>query len=87
MPPLVILLYHVAPQKFMVTKERLTNTDELEESILELLKTDSPPDKVESIFLALRKKKTVYKHEVARSIWRLTDQGLIAVRSGRVISK
>lgn len=67
----------------MATLERPKAVD-LETRICELLQGQDPPDTLEAILGKLRETEFVYKHETARSVWRLANQGRIAVESGRI---
>lgn len=67
----------------MATLERPVAA-ELEERIFQLLQEQDPPDTLETILDKLRKSEFVYKHEIARSVWRLANEGRIAVESGRI---
>ena len=68
----------------MATLER-TAAIELEAQIYKLLQGHNPPDTLEAILAKLRKENNfVYKHDLARSVWRMTNAGRIVVKSGRI---
>jgi hypothetical protein len=57
---------------------------QLEEEIMTLLGSESSPITLEQILAKLRSTRYFYKHELARSIWRLADEGKVVVESGRI---
>jgi hypothetical protein len=77
---LVIIKLNTAT-KAMATLERPVAAD-LENKICQLLQGQDPPDTLEAILDKLRETEFVYKHEIARSVWRLANEGRIAVESG-----
>ena len=67
----------------METLERHA-TSNLKGDICELLQEQDQPDTLETILEKLRKTRFVYKHDIARTIWQLANEGRIAVKSGRI---
>ena len=58
----------------------------LDERILRLLQEQDSPNTLQDILARLRKEDFVYKHEIARTVWRLANEGKIVVQSGRISS-
>jgi hypothetical protein len=67
----------------MTTLERPKVT-ELNDRVLQLLNEQNPPDTVQAILDRMKEGDFVYKHEIARSVWRLANEGRIVVESGRI---
>jgi hypothetical protein len=67
----------------LTTLERPKVT-ELNDRVLQLLNEQNPPDTVQAILDRMKEGDFVYKHEIARSVWRLANEGRIVVESGRI---
>jgi hypothetical protein len=71
----------------MATLERPAKA-QLDEEIMTSLGSESSPITLEQILAKLRStsssSRSVYMHELARSIWRLADEGKVIVESGLI---
>ena len=71
----------------MATLERPAKA-QLDEEIMTSLGSESSPITLEQILAKLRStsssSSSVYMHELARSIWRLADEGKVIVESGLI---
>ena len=74
-------------QQVLATLERPAKA-QLDEEIMTSLGSESSPITLEQILAKLRStsssSRSVYMHELARSIWRLADEGKVIVESGLI---